>query len=258
MLSGGSQSRLHAVVHGANQGPIKRWSDFTRESYTDRADNQSNKSKSLRLGIFRFTINTMQHDNRLKRGSAHPSKNLRFWQYSPDCKNGELWVTPEKFLENQRKIREYQAKNKEAIREAKSRFKIRHAERLKEVHRRYNKLARQRRPNYEKDRAAKDPVFRLSRRMRARIREALRDRRISKSKKSIETIGCGWGELRAHLESMFSDGMSWENMNLWHVDHIVPLALAKTEDEVMRLCHFSNLQPLWATENLSKGATSQH
>ncbi len=46
--------------------------------------------------------------------------------------------------------------------------------------------------------------------------------------------------------------MSWENMGKWHVDHIIPLATAKTEDEVIKLCHYSNLQPLWAEDNWAK------
>jgi hypothetical protein len=46
--------------------------------------------------------------------------------------------------------------------------------------------------------------------------------------------------------------MCWENRNEWHIDHIVPLSSAKTEDEVYGLCHYTNLQPLWAKDNLQK------
>jgi hypothetical protein len=81
---------------------------------------------------------------------------------------------------------------------------------------------------------------------------ALRDRRLNKSQKSVDIVGCGWGELRDYLESKFTDGMTWDNMNLWHVDHIIPLVTAKTEEQVLALCHYSNLQPLWAADNLSK------
>jgi hypothetical protein len=57
----------------------------------------------------------------------------------------------------------------------------------------------------------------------------------------------------AHIEGLFLDGMSWENHGEWHIDHITPLASAKNEDELLRLCHYKNLQPLWARDNLSKG-----
>ena len=46
--------------------------------------------------------------------------------------------------------------------------------------------------------------------------------------------------------------MNWENRNLWHVDHIIPLSSAKTEEELVKLCHYTNLQPLWAEDNLKK------
>jgi hypothetical protein len=48
--------------------------------------------------------------------------------------------------------------------------------------------------------------------------------------------------------------MNWSNRNLWHIDHIIPLASAKTEEEMIKLCHYTNLQPLWAIENMSKGS----
>ena len=51
----------------------------------------------------------------------------------------------------------------------------------------------------------------------------------------------------------FTTGMSWENRNEWHIDHKIPLSSAKTEEEIYELCHYTNLQPLWAFDNLSKG-----
>jgi hypothetical protein len=46
--------------------------------------------------------------------------------------------------------------------------------------------------------------------------------------------------------------MSWDNKHLWHIDHIIPLSSAKTEDELKQLCHYTNLQPLWAADNIKK------
>lgn len=67
-------------------------------------------------------------------------------------------------------------------------------------------------------------------------------------------LGCDYGTLAAHLESKFTEGMDWSNRGKWHIDHVMPLASAKTEDELTALCHYTNLQPLWAYDNLSKGA----
>jgi len=55
-----------------------------------------------------------------------------------------------------------------------------------------------------------------------------------------------------HLESQFADGMTFKNHGEWHIDHIKPLFLAKTEEDVIKLSHYTNLQPLWATENRKK------
>jgi hypothetical protein len=53
-------------------------------------------------------------------------------------------------------------------------------------------------------------------------------------------------------EEKFTEGMSWDNKNEWHIDHIIPLSSAQTEEELYKLCHYTNLQPLWAEDNLRK------
>lgn len=61
--------------------------------------------------------------------------------------------------------------------------------------------------------------------------------------------------MRNYLENKFIDGMTWDNKGFygWHIDHIIPLSSAKTEEEIYKLCHYSNLQPLWAEDNMKKG-----
>ena len=68
-------------------------------------------------------------------------------------------------------------------------------------------------------------------------------------------MGCSPKELKIYLEGQFTEGMSWDNHKRtgWHIDHIIPLSSAKTEEEVYRLCHYTNLQPLWCNENYKKG-----
>jgi hypothetical protein len=76
---------------------------------------------------------------------------------------------------------------------------------------------------------------------------------ISKTNKTFEIVGCTPEFLKEHLEKQFVDGMTWENRGEWHIDHKIPLSSAKTEEELYKLCHYTNLQPLWAEENLKKG-----
>lgn len=66
-------------------------------------------------------------------------------------------------------------------------------------------------------------------------------------------IGCDWDVLRKYIESKFLPGMSWGNKSEWEIDHIIPLASAKSEEEIKKLCHWSNLQPLWKEDNRIKG-----
>jgi len=76
----------------------------------------------------------------------------------------------------------------------------------------------------------------------------------TKKSKTFEILGCDYETFKKHIESQFIDGMSWENRNEWHVDHIIPVSSAKDEGEMILLNHYLNLQPLWATDNLSKGS----
>jgi hypothetical protein len=110
---------------------------------------------------------------------------------------------------------------------------------------------------YTKLRKENDPIFKLSINMRSRLKQYLKNkdfkRKITGSFFNI--VGCTPNELGLHLESKFTEGMNWENHGTfgWHIDHIVPLSHAKSFNEVIELSHYSNLQPLWAIDNLKKG-----
>ena len=107
---------------------------------------------------------------------------------------------------------------------------------------------------YMRNRYNSNPEFRLAQVIRVRIRKAVKN----KSNSSIELLGTTIEGCRAHLESLFQEGMGWHNHSEtgWHIDHIKPCAsFDMTDPEQQKLCfHYTNLQPLWAKENLSKGA----
>ena len=108
----------------------------------------------------------------------------------------------------------------------------------------------------------KNPSHKVAHNLRNVIRETLKIQNIPKSKKFIELLGCSSEELITQLERDFLQGMSWENYGLgngrWHVDHIIPLDYFVKNFDMNDLYiqkiafHFSNLQPLWQEENLSK------
>lgn len=103
-----------------------------------------------------------------------------------------------------------------------------------------------------------DALYRLKENMRTRVRLAIKNE--IKSGRTFDLVGCSANELRSHLERLFKPGMSWENYGLWHVDHVLPCeSFNLSHPEQQKACfHYSNLQPLWASENLSKGAKILH
>lgn len=119
------------------------------------------------------------------------------------------------------------------------------------------KLRQRRAENPEKWRGIEkqyrsDPIRGLAHTARVLTAGALKRHGYGKDTKTAVLLGCSFEFFRAHLERQFLPGMTWENRSLWHIDHIVPVASAKTEDEVKSLCHFTNLRPIWARDNQSK------
>ncbi len=97
------------------------------------------------------------------------------------------------------------------------------------------------------------PESRITENLRRRTRAVLEG--INKSDNTLALIGCSPKELKKHLESLFTKGMSWSNYGKWHIDHIKPCSsFDLTIESQQRECfNYQNLQPLWARDNLSKG-----
>ncbi len=101
----------------------------------------------------------------------------------------------------------------------------------------------------------------IKRLLRARIWKAIRlygnPTALRRKSRTAELIGCSIQQLRAHLEAKFTNGMTWANQGAWHIDHIKPCALFDlTNEREQRACfHYTNLQPLWASENIRKSDT---
>ena len=91
----------------------------------------------------------------------------------------------------------------------------------------------------------------MKRNLRARIRNFLINE--INTKRTKEIVGLDKMEFKSYIQGKFKEGMSWENYGKWHLDHIKPLASAKNNEEVFLLNHYTNLQPLWAEENIKKG-----
>jgi len=102
-----------------------------------------------------------------------------------------------------------------------------------------------------------DPIFKLSCNIRSSIYTSLKENKLIKNSKTHEILGCSFEQLKQHLESKFESWMNWDNYGKyngelnhgWDIDHIIPISTAVTEEDVIRLNHYSNLQPLCSYVN---------
>lgn len=167
--------------------------------------------------------------------------------HKSDCKDctkvrNQKWKknNPEKVKEN-KKI--YYSNNSEKIRQNFKLWRKENKEKINFKRRKHIKLKRQ-----------TDPLFKLKQTVSSRTTMAFKAKRWNKNSKTQEILGEEWVLVKNHIERKFKKGMSWDNHGEWHIDHIIPLASANTEEELIKLCHYTNLQPLWAEENIRKGS----
>lgn len=168
--------------------------------------------------------------------------------------------------ENYRKLTPEQ---KEKIRETQKRWQENNPEKRDAIYARYRKTDKRKTANknwarknrkkqtdYWRNRYNTDSSFNLKIKLRRRIYMALRKQEQNKSGKTIDLLGCNFEEYKAHIESLFTEGMTWEKVRngAIHIDHIRPCASFDLSDpEQQKLCfHYTNLQPLWWYDNLLK------
>ena len=164
--------------------------------------------------------------------------------------------------ENKEKIKvrgkAYRQEHREEAKAHSKAYYQEHKEEKKAYNKAYRQEHKEERNAYDRSRRKTDPTLRLTKSLRARVRQALKGK--NKSKSTMELIGCTIDELWLHLEKQFEPGMTRENNGCgevcWHVDHIKPCAAFDLSDpEQQKICfHYTNLQPLWQKDNLSKGA----
>lgn len=166
----------------------------------------------------------------------------------------ELRSTPEgreKSREANRKLRstpEGREKHREATRKILSTLEGR------EKHRAANLRHAKNHPRGHYSKLANDPLYKLQSNICSLIRCSLKKTGNKKSSKTAEILGCSIEEFKLHLQSQFTDGMTLENHGaVWELDHKVPISWARTEQEAIAFNHYSNFQPLLATENIAKG-----
>ena len=149
-----------------------------------------------------------------------------------------------KYCSNKHKYLHYYSINKDKINKRCQEYEAINKEAVKERKRTYTKKRRQ-----------VDLDFKLAFTLRCRLANVIK--RNEKVGSFISDLGCSVVELKTYLESKFQSGMTWDNwsQNGWHIDHILPLSSfdLTNREEFLKACHYTNLQPLWAEDNRSKG-----
>lgn len=212
---------------------------------------KSNGQRWIAENLFHKKIekNKEAQKNKLKKQKIFSAGYVRedgmvFLRYNKMAKNGEVWISKDEFEKRKairRKILNDRYSNDKEFKNKLKKYAIRNRQKIRE-----------RMKFYLRDRRKKDILFKLSLNIRALIRDSFKNKNIKKKTKSEKILGCSICDFKKHIESNFQLGMSWENRSEWHIDHIMPVCLAKNELHLIRLNHYSNLRPLYATENLKK------
>jgi hypothetical protein len=203
-------------------------------------------------------------DGKFYQCKACCSKQNKLWRLKNKERLSEYNKTyqPNYYKNNKKKVdkkhAEYYSSNKEKLKPARKKYYENNKERLLQIQKnrlkdprireRRRKVAAKR----ERERLRTDPNFKLKKYLRTRIWNALKGN--VKSRKTMELLGASIEIVKTHLQSKFTDGMTWENYGQWHVDHIVPCdAFDLSIGENQKICfHYTNLQPLWKLDNMKK------
>lgn len=171
--------------------------------------------------------------------------------YKSQCKICQSQDEKIKRLKNPEYYKIWYDKTRKERNEYRSKYYEINKEKIKQK----NKLYIDKHRVYRKKKYNEDILFKLRHKLSSRLRDLLNLKSYKKNKSINEVIGCSPEFLKHYLEEKFTEGMTWENHGFygWHIDHIIPLSSAKSEDEIYKLCHYTNLQPLWSTDNLVKG-----
>ena len=148
--------------------------------------------------------------------------------------------------------KEYRLNNSEKIKELQRIYYLNNREKLLKKVKIYVSKNKEKRNKNQAKRKLIDPLFKLKCNTYNLVYISLKKQGYSKKSKTYKILGCTFEEFKLYIENKFTEGMSWENRSEWHLDHIYPVSLAKSEEELIKLNHYTNFQPLWALDNIKK------
>ena len=200
------------------------------EFYKNKRSKDGHRSNCIQCGVEYKKSNSDKIKEQIKQYNKKRSEEKKIWSKSNIEKVNE---SRKKWNQNNKEIRQ---------------------EYLKIYNREYYEKNKEKRLEYSKEKQKfyreTKPLYKLKSNLRRRINRFIKN----KTNSTEDILGINFEDFSKYFESKFTEGMSWEliGVNI-HIDHIIPLSSAKTEEELYKLCHYTNLQPLWAEDNLKKG-----
>lgn len=164
-------------------------------------------------------------------------------------------------LKNKDRIKLYDKLNQHKKSLYQKKYNELNKEKHKEYHKNYDIINREDKRKYHreyiKNRCNIDPLFKLKKLIRENISQSIKRNKYNKNSKTQTILGCTFEEFKIHLESKFESWMNWENQGKyngklnygWDIDHIIPISSAQTEEEIIKLNYYTNLQPLCSKVN---------
>jgi len=178
-------------------------------------------------------------------------------------------MTPEEKRKQQNKLyyeatkekrkKEYEANKETFIVKAKE-YRTANKEKISQQRKEYREINKDKLNEYVKNRRKNDNLFKLKMNLRNLVRNIINNKGYKKITKTELILGCSFNDFKEHIESKFESWMNWDNYGnpkdgifepnkTWDYDHIVPINDGVTETELMKLNHYTNIQPLCSYHN---------
>ena len=227
---------------------------WEENSYTEQKKNDKNNNESVHC----VTTTTTKNDLTQKdwRDITNPKERQKAYQKAYNKVNKDKISSKQKAYNkvNKDKISSKQKAYREVNKERQKAYREDNKDTIKAYKKAYNEVNKDKINFYFNNRRKTDIQFKLSHNLRVRLISAIKGN--YKVGSAVKDLGCSVEELKSYIESKFQPGMSWDNWNKdgWHIDHIKPLASFDLTDrnQLLEACHYTNLQPLWATDNIIK------
>ena len=158
-------------------------------------------------------------------------------------------------------IKEYSKNNRELLNDLQRKWRKNNPEKSKEFDKNSKLKYKEKRTEsnrvYVKNKRKTNPIFRMSENIRRQILLSIQRGGYTKRSSTYDILGCTYDEFKNHLEGLFEPWMNWSNYGLyngelnygWDIDHIIPRCSGKSEEDLIRLNHYTNLQPLCSKVN---------